>query len=231
MKAISEFVNQVITGDCVKVMQEMPPASVDCVITDPPYLVRYKDRAGRTIKNDDSPEHVLSAFADLNRVLKPDTFLICFYGWQAVDKFFDAWRAAGFRPVGHLVFPKSYTTGGRYVRARHEQAYILAKGNPPQPSMPLDDVLKWYYSGNRVHPTEKAVRILVPLVEQFSKRGGLVLDPFAGSGSTLVAAALLGRRSLGIELDEKYCRLARKRLAGADAFAQRIATNPKRRAA
>jgi len=56
----------------------------------------------------------------------------------------------------------------------HEQAYLLAKGHPPQAQAPLPDVQPWKYSGNRVHPTEKDVSILRPLVESFCPVGGLV---------------------------------------------------------
>lgn len=76
----------------------------------------------------------------------------------------------------------------------------------------------WEYTGNKVHPTEKAVSILKPLVECFSRPGAVVVDPFSGSGSTLVAAALARRRYLGIELEGKYCDLAGKRLAGVARF-------------
>lgn len=54
----------------------------------------------------------------------------------------------------------------------------------------------------------------MPLIESFSQPGALVFDPFAGSGSTLVAAALCGRKYLGVELEEKYCQRARRRLKG-----------------
>jgi DNA modification methylase len=57
-------------------------------------------------------------------------------------------------------------------------------------------------------------------VQSFSRENGLVIDPFCGSGSTCVAAALTGRRYLGIELEEKYCHIAEKRLAGATRFVQ-----------
>jgi len=131
-----------------------------------------------------------------------------------VDRFFAVWRRAGFRPVGHFVWPKSYASSARFVQACHEQAYLLAKGEPALPARPLKDVQPWEYTGNRVHPTEKAVSVLRPLVETFSKPGDLVLDPFSGSGSTSVAAALAGRNYLGIELEPGYCVYARKRLAG-----------------
>jgi len=73
-------------------------------------------------------------------------------------------------------------------------------------------VLDWTYSGNKLHPTQKPLSVLLPLVETFSRPGDLVLDPFAGSGSSLLAAKLLGREYLGIELDAAYCEIARRRL-------------------
>jgi site-specific DNA-methyltransferase (adenine-specific) len=67
-----------------------------------------------------------------------------------------------------------------------------------------------------IHPTEKPAAILSPLIEYAVPADGLVLDPFAGSGSTLLAARSLGRRAIGIEGDEKYCERAARRLAEPD---------------
>lgn len=67
-------------------------------------------------------------------------------------------------------------------------------------------------SGNRLHPTQKPVEALLPLVESFCPEGGLVLDSFSGSGSSLVAARTLGRDFLGIELDAAHHRTATRRL-------------------
>lgn len=206
-------VNQVLHGDCTQVLQRLPDAFVDLVVTDPPYGVRYQDRTHRSIANDDDPSRVLGAFNDVYRLLKPNSLCISFYGWTQVDTFFRAWRAAGFQPVGHIVWVKQYASNARFLRYRHEQAFVLAKGRPPVPSQPLDDIQPWVYSGNVDHPTQKAVRILAPLIEAFTQPGALVLDPFAGSGSTLVAAAVTGRRYLGVELDRSYCEIARNRLA------------------
>lgn len=204
--------NSIIQGDCTQILRNFPSESVDLVVTDPPYFVRYRDRSGRTIANDADPASVLGAFNDLYRVLKPNTFCISFYGWNRIDAFYRAWMDAGFYAVGHLVWHKSYASSRGFLQARHEQAYLLVKGRPVRPDSPLEDVRSWEYSGNTVHPTEKAVSVIKPLIESFSAPGGLVLDPFSGSGSTLVAAASSNRRYLGIELETKHCALAHRRL-------------------
>jgi len=64
-------------------------------------------------------------------------------------------------------------------------------------------VLEWMYSGNRLHPTQKPLCVLTPLIQSFSRLGDIVLDPFCGSGSTLLAAKLQGRL-VGTELDPGY---------------------------
>jgi len=208
--------NEVLHGDCRQILRTLADESVDLVITDPPYLVRYRDRAGRTIANDDDSSGVLGAFDQVYRAMRPNTYCVSFYGWNTISAFFSAWMRAGFRAVGHIVWHKGYASRIGVVNARHEQGYVLVKGRPSNPVRPLDDVLPWEYSGNRVHPTEKAVSVLKPLIQTFSKPGDLVLDPFAGSGSTLVAAALTGRDYLGIELETKYVELARRRLEGVE---------------
>jgi site-specific DNA-methyltransferase (adenine-specific) len=210
--------NKIIQGDCVDVMKSLPDGSVDLVVTDPPYLARYRDRDGRTLANDDNPEAVVSAYEELYRVLKSDSFCITFYGYPRLHDFVHAWTMAGFDTVGHIVWPKRYASSARFVAVMHESAYVLAKGRPRKPDEPPASAQPWEYSGNREHPTQKALSVIEPLVTAFSEEGDLVLDPFAGSGTTCVAAALNDRRYLGIELEARYCELARKRLAGAARF-------------
>lgn len=207
------YVDRIVEGDCNRVLAYLPDECVDFVLTDPPYGVNYRDRRGRSVVNDGNLDDVLSAFKAVFRVLKSDRYCVSFYGWPRVDEFVRAWRLAGFRPIAHLVWTKQYATSARYVRACHESAFLLAKGNPVPPAEPLSDVLSWEYTGNRVHPTQKAVGVLRPLVECFTEEQDLVLDPFLGSGTTAVAAALCNRRYLGIEVERTYCECARRRLA------------------
>ena len=108
--------NRIIHGDCTEVLKTIPTASVDFVLTDPPYFVRYRDRSGRSVQNDgtDDIAKVLSAFPEIYRVLKPDALCVSFYGWQAIDAFMAAWKAAGFTPVDHIVWRKSYASSTRF---------------------------------------------------------------------------------------------------------------------
>jgi site-specific DNA-methyltransferase (adenine-specific) len=68
------------------------------------------------------------------------------------------------------------------------------------------------YSGNKLHPTQKPVPALAQLIRSFTLPGELVLDPFAGSGSSCAAALLTGRRYIGVELDAEYRQIANQRL-------------------
>lgn len=201
-------------GDCRDVLGRVPDHSVDFILTDPPYLVNYESSDGRTIKGDQTSEWLVPAFAEMHRVLKDNSFCISFYGWGKVDLFFAAWRNAGFRPVGHFVFIKRYSSSKRkrILRYHHEQAYLLVKGTPKQSNFPLRDVQPFEYTGNKLHPNEKPVHPLRRLVGAFTKPDDLVLDPFAGSGSCLLAAWQMSRKYLGIEADWAYYKIARDRL-------------------
>lgn len=213
--------NSVLTGDCIALMRKLASQSVDLIVTDPPYLVHYRGRDGRTVANDDNDRWLAPAFAEMHRVLKRDTICVSFYGWSKADRFIAAWRAAGFQLVGHIVFRKSYASSARYLRYEHEQAYLLAKGRPAMPATPIPDVIDFSYTGNRLHPTQKPVEALAPLVRAFSQPGDLVLDPFCGSGSTLVAAHTLRRSFLGMDLDAAHCDIARRRLHAASGSVRR----------
>jgi DNA modification methylase len=205
--------NTILNADCLTALPQLPAESVDFILTDPPYIARYKPRDGRQVINDDNAAWLKPAFTEMFRVLAKDRFCVSFYGWPQADRFIRAYRDAGFRIVGHLVFPKRYTSASRYLRYQHECAHLLVKGNPKEPDYAIGDVIDWTYSGNKLHPTQKPLSVLMPLVEAFAPVAGLVLDPFAGSGSTLLAAKALGRKFIGFELDTKYHAIASQRLA------------------
>ena len=90
----NRMLNRVTYGDCIEVMQSMPWASVDFILTDPPYLVNYRDRSGRSIASDDDDTWLKPAFRQMHRVLRPDSLCARFYGWTMTDAFMTAWREA-----------------------------------------------------------------------------------------------------------------------------------------
>jgi DNA modification methylase len=161
--------NTVRHGDCVKLMRRMDAESIDFVLTDPPYLVNYRDRQGRTVANDNNSGWLIPAFDEIHRLMKPGSLCVSFYGWNAVGAFAEAWNLAGLRIVGHLVFRKPYSSSARFLKHEHENAFLLAKGNARPPAMPIGDIRDdWRYTGNRLHPTQKPVEVLWPLIEVYA---------------------------------------------------------------
>jgi site-specific DNA-methyltransferase (adenine-specific) len=212
MELLLPYLDRATHGDCLAVLPKLPAGGVDLVVTDPPYLVRYRPRSRQTVHNDDNAEWLEPAFAQIARVLKPDSFCVSFYGWPEVDRFMGVWKRCGLRPVSHLVWTKGYASRRGYTESHHEVAYLLAKGRPKHPEHPPSDVLPWSYTGNLRHATEKPVSALLPLIEAYSPRGGIVLDPFAGSGSTGIAARMAGRRFILIEKEWHHHRQTAERL-------------------
>lgn len=72
--------------------------------------------------------------------------------------------------------------------------------------------------GKRYHPTQKPVRLMYKIIEDLTKEDDLIIDPFMGSGTTLLAARKLGRKAIGIEIDKNYCEIAKYRLAQIEMF-------------
>src|SRR5271169_3692654 len=159
--------NTVMHGDCVEIMRRMQSGSVDFVITDPPYITRYADRSGRTVANDDNARWLKPAFAQMHRLLKSAAFCVSFYGWNKADLFIEAWRSAGFRIGGHLVFRKRYPSSTRFLRYQHEQAYLLVKGEPAPPAQP---------GTQKPGPAlTNAAAIIIPLSARAVDRDGAVM--------------------------------------------------------
>jgi site-specific DNA-methyltransferase (adenine-specific) len=212
--------------DCLGVLPTLADESVDLVLTDPPYLVGFKGRwdgARQEIRGDRDPTWVRPVFLELFRVLKRDSFAVSFYGWPHVETFAAAWRDAGYRLVSHLAFVKNVIGLGRMTRSQHETAYLLAKGRPRLFGTATSDVIEWAREADAVHPCQKPVAALVPLILNFAPEQGLVLDPFSGSESTLLAARECGSRAIGIEIEERFCEFSARRLAQRSLFKRRCA--------
>ena len=139
----------------------------------------------------------------------------------------DGWRVGNLRPIFEPVlwFTKPYKIGttiadnvlAHEVGAYNEEAFLRYEKNP-------DNVLtSAFVSGESgYHPTQKPVRLMKALIELTTQKGQIVLDPFCGSGSTLVGAKMLERHFIGYELSGEYAKIATSRVANIDLYQQSL---------
>jgi site-specific DNA-methyltransferase (adenine-specific) len=203
-------------GDCRDVLPEFPAEAFDLALTDPPYLVSYTGRWDKDLKEiqgDSDPNWIEPAFREVWRVLKHDALCLSFYGWPNADTFLGTWKGIGFRPVSLISLFKLRWGFGQFTRAQHETAYLLAKGHPEQPARAIGDVLDWQQGSPLLHPNQKPLGAISNLIATYARATASVLDPFCGSGTTLIAPRALGRKGVGIEIEERFCEVAALRLS------------------
>jgi site-specific DNA-methyltransferase (adenine-specific) len=220
-------------GDCVEVMDSMDDATVDTVLTDPPYSSGGRRENARSIRKsmtraveDDAwirgDAMSTGGFIYLlrlcgiqwRRVLKPGGHALSFIDWRMAPSLCAALETADLRQHPILVWDKARLGMGAIFRNQHEFIVHMSAGNPTEPQRrDVPNVLRFPAVRDGDHPTEKPNALLETLLSVVTPRGGVVLDPFAGSGSTLQAARNLGLPAVGIEADERYCEIAAARLA------------------
>lgn len=207
--------NTIIHADSLTVLRQMEPESVDAIVTDPPYGINYTSQTGAKVKNDEAP--FIWFLYDSFRVLKPGGAIICFTRWDVQQTFIDAMKLAGFKVKSEVIWDKVYHGMGdtkAQFAPSHENIIFAIKGKYSFPGhRPKDLITFSKLNGSQmIHPTEKPVGLLTHLITAVTKPGALILDPFAGSGSTCVAAKKTGRRFIGIELDDGHYENASKRI-------------------
>lgn len=209
-------------GDCREVLGSLPPQSVDLVLTDPPFFMpasHYQSRVQWQRSWGDTS--VLAAFwgavLDLAvPLMKRTGHLATFCNGDSYPVFYpEMYRR--FDAIKCLVWDKGSIGMGRVWRNQHEliMAARWESSQFTEQGGARSDVIKAkvIQSAERTHPVEKPTALLAPLIEPTTPRGGLILDPFAGTGATILAARVAGRRAIGIETEERYCELAARRLS------------------
>jgi DNA modification methylase len=215
---------RVETGDCLEVMRTLPDASVDAVVTDPPYGMSYQSawsEAGSRfakIANDDRP--FVWWLYDAARVLKVGGCLLCFCRWDTAEAFRLAIEWAGLKVVSQLIWDRGVHGMGdvaTFPGPRHDTIWMASKGRFTFPGRRPVSVLphQRVAASDLLHPNQKPIPLMQELVRDYTPPGGLILDPFTGSGSTGKAAILEGFRFIGIEREPEYAEIARARIAQA----------------
>lgn len=225
-------------GDALAVLPTLPEGSIDLLITDPPYSSggmfrgdRMQDVQAKYVNSDSFSGQRLQLFSGDNRdqrsflywvglwlgaslrIVRGGGIVAMFSDWRQLPTITDALQIGGVVWRGIVPWHKP---GGRPTRGRWSNTceYVAWGTNGPRatdgPAMP--GFFQAITPRDREHITEKPVELLAFLLSIVPDHGG-VLDPFAGSGSTLVAAKALGRRGVGIEIEERWCELAARRLS------------------
>lgn len=209
-------------GDCLELMKEIPDGSVDMVLTDPPYGMNYQsNRRTATdkfnkIAKDDGLDWLDDFCHEMHRVMKCNAAAYVFCSWHKVDVFKVALERK-FKMKSLLVWVKNNHGSGDLRGAyapKHEFVFFVHKGRCLLRDGRRPDILKYAkVSGAKmVHPTEKPIETLERFIKDASDEGDTILDPFMGSGTTGVASKNLGRDFIGIEPDENYYNIAKGRI-------------------
>jgi len=228
----------VLQGDAVELLRRLDSASVDLVITDPPYESLEKHRKiGTTTRlkkskassNEWFPIFPNSRFRELfrevYRVLKPDShfYLHC----DAETMFFAKPLAeeVGFKFWKPLVWDKQRIGMGYHYRARYEFILFFEKGKRKLQHLGIADILQAPRIANG-YPTEKPKSLAATLIAQSSRPGELVCDPFMGSASVGAAARDSDRYFLGFDVADEAMGLARARLKLAGTTVSTLTSQP-----
>ncbi len=211
--------NKIINGDCLEEMINIPDMSVDLIITDPPYSTPVVTAFGREkVKNTADLSIQESYFkqvkSEYERILKPNgrIFIFCddkFY--PILSRSFYSWQN-----IGLMIWDKKKIGMGNPIRKRHELIMYASRDsfeyNRTEGITHYPSVIEFSMTDDKVHPAQKPVGLIEYLIKGFSNEGDTVLDNYAGSGTTLLAAKNLNRNYIGIEMSEDYIRLIEQRL-------------------
>ena len=215
--------HRVICGDSTKpetYQLLLGDKKANLIVTDPPYNVNVEETAGK-IKNDDMSDadfyqFLFNMFVNVEQSMEDDASIYVFHADTEGLNFRRAFKDAGFYLSGCCVWKKNALVLGRSpYQWQHEPVlYGWKQKGKHQWFSDRKQTTIWEYDrpkSSKEHPTMKPVQLMAYPIQNSSMRGTLVLDPFLGSGSTLIAADQTGRICYGIELDEKFVDVIVKR--------------------
>lgn len=218
-------------GDCLDVLKQIPSESIDLVVTDPPYKLTPRGCHGNSggmladklsMKGDvfkNNSIEIEEWLPQLYRILKDRTHCYIMTNNRNLMHYLEVVQKSDFHFVRLLVWDKRNKIMGTKYMTQIEFIIMLSKGNNRNindcgtsdllsiPIAKLKDS-----NGKNLHDTEKPVSLMQVLVNNSSNQGEVVFDPFAGIGSTLIAAKRSKRHFVGCEIEKKYFDIAQSRL-------------------
>ena len=212
-------------ADSREILPHLPTESIDLLLTDPPYGIKYRSKSrvlapdlAKAIQGDEDLNAMRDVLGLVHPLLRPDRHAYLFAAPMRLGEAVDA--VAAYWTVKNLLVWDKGNAGSRGdclagYSQNWEAIIYAAKGRRPLNLPRPRCVFRYDWQSHRdpVHPTIKPRPLLRWLLQKSAQPGELILDPFAGSGSTLIAAAELGMEAIGIETEERYCEVAARRLA------------------
>lgn len=225
-------------GDCLEVMAQLAPGQVDCLITDPPYSSGGQFKGDRNMPTGTKYSSVnagVELFAGDNRdqrsfaywltlclvraypLLAPSAIVALFSDWRQLPSVSDSLQGAGLCWRGLGVWDKTEGSRPQMGTYRNQAEYIVWGSRGPmreRPRVVLPGVWRMACVAvkRRFHFTEKPLALMRELL-RIATPHSTILDPFAGGGSTLVAAKAMGLRAIGVEMLEAHAQTTAERLA------------------
>ena len=200
-------------GDCLEVTEWL---DADVLVTDPPYGIDIESRFGKWYGVQERVRKKSIIANDKNTTLRDE--VIEQWGNRPAIVF-GSWKMPRPQQTQHLLiwWKRGHAPGPTNApfMSQHEEIYIWGQGfkstSPPMRSVIETKEQRATEVAKIGHPTPKPVGMMELLIDRCPP--GIIADPFAGSGATLIAARNLGRKSIGVELEEKYCELIARRLS------------------
>ena len=223
--------NIIHLGDCVEGLKTLPDECIDLIVSDVAYPVTQRGNAGNSggmMQKELNKKGKVFEFNSVNiedylhelyRVLKDGTHCYLMCNHVNLTHFLKVIDESKFHFIKCLIWQKgNLIMGTKYMNA-FEYILFMSKGtNRNVNDCGIPDILSVPniktkdIDGGNIHDSEKPVRLMEILITQSSNKGDIVLDPFAGSGSTLLACINKNRRFIGWEIDPKYHKLCEKRI-------------------
>jgi len=196
-------------GDCLEIMKKLPCKSIDLVLTDIPFNVGWKYKGSNYDDKKTEDEYYKQCiiwFSFISKVSKSAIIKI-------PTKFSYIVLPAFNNTIGYkwtiIQYSPNTTSHGVFNLHLYTQ-YIVSNNTPKKPN--IDLFINTKNKITREHPACMPVEPIIKLLNMFSKDDNLILDPFLGSGTTAVACEKMGRRWIGIEISEEYCKIAKERI-------------------
>lgn len=210
-------------GDCLDILPTLAPGSIRACVTDPPYIIGAVSAGSLASKSGGWADMMNSAlwFAEwyraVDRLLRHDGVFWSFGNWRTLPVMMKAAIAADLPMTSVMVWDKEWIGpgGSQGLRPAYEVCALMAKPGFAIPDRGVPDVWRHKTGGFKPngHPAEKPVALVERILSVSAlKPGDVVLEPFAGSGTTAIAAKNRGLRCVAIEAEEKWCELAATRL-------------------